>query len=127
MSVILLISIMLTLAGCGSENAESKNNPASNNKTENTDSNNNSGAESNKLSLATDTDAELSNYLVRAKKEVDGLYGYIDVRTGQFVIEPQFTSADEEFCGDGWAYVKDKDEKNLLLTLQASRYLNMEV
>ncbi len=117
-SVILLISIMLTMVGCGSETTESKNKTASDSKSENTNSESNSNSQANTPDLATDTDAELSCYLVRAKKDVDGLYGYVDVRTGKFVIEPQFASADESFCGDGWAYVKDEDENKSIINTE---------
>lgn len=55
---------------------------------------------------ATDTDRNASYYLVRAKAPDSNLYGYVDVRTGYFAIEPRFDKADEAFGEDGWAYVK---------------------
>ncbi|MBR4882098.1 MAG: WG repeat-containing protein, partial [Clostridia bacterium] len=35
----------------------------------------------------------------------DPLYGYVDIRTGETVLEPQFESADPCFGDDGWAKV----------------------
>jgi hypothetical protein len=61
------------------------------------------------------TDTEASPYLVRANRERNGLYGYVDVRTGEFVIEPQFTYADIEFADDGWACVTYEDETKTVI------------
>ncbi len=55
---------------------------------------------------ATDTDKSVSPYLVRAKSPDGKLYGYVDVRTGYYAIEPRFDKADEAFGEDGYAYVK---------------------
>lgn len=55
--------------------------------------------------LADSTDLQMSPYLVRARNSEDDLYGYIDIRTGGYVIEPQFRYCDESFGDDGWAAV----------------------
>lgn len=59
--------------------------------------------ESEKSSLATSTDLQMSPYLVRAQSNANELYGYVDIRTGEYVIAPSFSKADEEFGDDGWA------------------------
>lgn len=67
--------------------------------------------------LVSTTDLELSPYLVKAQSGVESdLYGYIDIRTGEFVIEPRFTYCDDAFGEDGWAEVcedvGDKQKNN---------------
>ena len=81
------------------------------------------GAESNATPKEEDnrgakltTDTNLSKYLVRAASEKDGLYGYVDVRSGKYVIEPTFTFADIAFGDDGWACVSIDDFKTAINT-----------
>ncbi len=58
--------------------------------------------------LVSTTDTELSAYLVKAQDAASDLYGYIDIRTGEYVIEPRFSSCDDAFGTDGWAVVFER-------------------
>ncbi len=58
--------------------------------------------------LVSTTDTDLSAYLVKARSTGSDLYGYVDIRTGEYVIEPRFSSCDDAFGDDGWAVVSEK-------------------
>lgn len=62
--------------------------------------------------IADGTDGGLSSYLVRAKNPnvPNNYYGYVDIRTGQMVLEQQFEDADEYFGSDGWAKITVEGE-----------------
>ena len=66
--------------------------------------------------LVDSTDLQMSPYLVCARNSKNDLFGYIDVRTGEYVIEPQFKYCDESFGDDGWAIVNYEGNRNVINT-----------
>jgi len=116
-SILLLATICFSLIGCGDKGTAEKQNTATKNDNSISSTNNDTDSKNDSATsnTAKTTDEELSCYLVRAQKEIGGLYGYVDVRTGEFKIEPQFKDADVSFCSDGWAVVEDQDENNSII------------
>lgn len=123
-----LISVLLFVS-CGEGDAGDSNSSSEQNVTEvpsdesinednslpeDTDSVETPLEEIEEVKLTTDTD--ISEYLVRAASEKNGLYGYVDIRTGKYVIEPKFTYADISFGNDGWASVSTEDCKTFINT-----------
>ncbi|MDO5415794.1 MAG: WG repeat-containing protein [Lachnospiraceae bacterium] len=92
------------------ETEEAKNGKAESQKTE--------AEETEAGSLS--TDCELSVYLVRAQSEKNGKYGYIDVRTGHYVIEPEFADADVSFGEDGWARVRNENDEQTVINTEGT-------
>ena len=121
-SLLTLAMVLALLSGCGSNtektSADSDKNDSTTEVPDSNDSADASGdaaleAESFSVGggdlkpLVSTTDLELSAYLVKAQDTASELYGYIDIRTGEFVIEPRFTSCDDAFGDDGWAVVRE--------------------
>lgn len=108
-ALVLACAIMLSLAACGGSGYD-ENQPdeqAQETTLGETTLGRNSPSDDGIKTLVSSTDVELSPYLVRAQGITDNLYGYIDIRTGEYVIEPRFTSCDEAFGDDGWAIVSE--------------------
>ena len=119
--IFLLILIVTMFAGCGkdeSNHGEADNISVLGVAADDSDQKQDDkvNEESAGVKLAKDTDKELAPYLVRAQVHGADLYGYVDIRTGEFVIEPQFTDdSDSAFRDAGWAYVQFPDKSEMII------------
>lgn len=131
MSIVLCFALTLCLASCNEEEKTEGNGEDQNISEPATDDTVAEGAESKdepaeekeeetqpeeKVKEKLTTDLALSPYLVRAASEKNGLYGYVDVRTGQYAIQPQFTYGDITFDEDGWACVSTENGGTVINT-----------
>lgn len=123
MIAVMLLSFIAMFAGCGKEESKSGEEDISisgvtsdfNEQSQEKDKNKNE-KESGGIKLAKDTDRELAPYLIRAQAHGTDLYGYVDIRSGEFVIEPQFTKqADPFFNRAGWTFVAFPDKSSMII------------
>ncbi len=131
---IAMMFVVLSFGACGGESVEqqpalndqtnqgnqetNKDNENSEDSTGNDDNQNggDNATEEDSVKLATTTDKELSKYLLRVKDPGSDLYGYVDIRTGDYAIVPQFTDdSDAEFGNDGWAKVWFEDKTKAVI------------
>ena len=122
MIVVMLFSFITVFVGCGKEERKSDEKGdisvsgvvSDDNEKNQVEEQNDQG--SGGVKLAKDTDKELAPYLIRAQAHGADFYGYVDIRTGEFVIAPQFTDgSDSSFRDAGWAYVQFPDKSEMII------------
>ena len=108
--VSLVAATLLTFTACGGEKIPAVGPAKSKDAAMSTDADNIS------MKKEIDTDADLAQYLIRGRSVGGVSFGYVDVRTGEYVIEPSFSDVDNTFSEEGWAIVENDGEEAVINT-----------